>query len=210
MYNCKNQVNLSGEVSSLEYDHTFQSERFYRFILKVRRMSGVYDELPIIISENKIKTLKSGDFAYIKGEIRSRRVIESGQNHLKVYIFTYDMERYSKEDYNVFYANDVNNVEIEGFAGRPVISRITPFGRVVADIMLAMNCKKENIWKNYYIPCIVWGQNAIWTEQQPKGAKFSINGRFQSREYDKVYPDGRVDARITYEVSIGKISIVTI
>ena len=59
--------------------------------------------------------------------------------------------------------------------------------------------------KSDYIPCIVWGRNAVYASELPVGTHLKLTGRIQSRNYTKRYPDGTEENRTTYEVSVSKI-----
>ena len=83
--------------------------------------------------------------------------------------------------------------------------RQTPFGREIADILLAVN-RAYN--KSDYIPCIAWGRNARFCENMEVGTEVKVVGRVQSRTYEKKYEDGRVEQRVAYEVSIGSLEII--
>ena len=86
---------------------------------------------------------------------------------------------------------------------KPPSFRTTPFGREIADLMLAVN---RSFGKSDYIPCIAWGRTARYASTLQVGDKLRIQGRFQSREYQKQMPDGAVISRIAYEVSISRLS----
>ena len=98
-----------------------------------------------------------------------------------------------------------NEVVLVGFICKKPIYRQTPFGREIADILLAVN-RAYN--KSDYIPSIAWGRNARFSQNLEVGTKVKIVGRVQSREYEKKFEDGRVENRIAYEVSIGSLEIV--
>ena len=60
--------------------------------------------------------------------------------------------------------------------------RTTPFGREIADLMLAVN---RSYGKSDYIPCITWGRTARYAANLKIGDKVQLVGRFQSRNYQK-------------------------
>ena len=82
---------------------------------------------------------------------------------------------------------------------------MVPFGREIADILLAVN-RAYN--KSDYIPCIAWGRNARFCENMEVGTEVRISGRVQSRNYEKKFEDGTVETRVAYEVSIASLEIV--
>ena len=62
--------------------------------------------------------------------------------------------------------------------------------------------------KSDYIPCIAWGRNAGYGQQLAVGTKLAVEGRLQSREYKKKLPDGSVELRKAFEVSLLKLEEV--
>ena len=81
---------------------------------------------------------------------------------------------------------------------------MTPFKREICDILLAVN-RAYN--KSDYLPCIAWGRNARFVKDIAVGEKIYVNGRIQSRTYQKVTDDGVVDIRVAYEISINRIGL---
>lgn len=82
--------------------------------------------------------------------------------------------------------------------------RTTPFGREIADLMLAVN---RAYGKSDYIPCITWGRTARFASHLKVGDKVTLLGRFQSRAYQKQLPDGTVIGKTAYEVSVGRLTM---
>ena len=68
--------------------------------------------------------------------------------------------------------------------------------------MLAVN---RPYGKSDYIPCICWGRNARYAEQFEVGAHIQIQGRIQSREYQKKIGEDEFERRVAYEVSVSKL-----
>ena len=89
-----------------------------------------------------------------------------------------------------------------------VISRLVPdvpFGREIADLLLAVN-RAYN--KSDYIPTIAWGRNARFCQNLEVGTQVKIVGRVQSRIYEKKYEDGTVEQKVAYEVSICSLELI--
>ena len=95
-----------------------------------------------------------------------------------------------------------NEIILDGFICKKPIYRTTPFGREIADILLAVN-RAYN--KSDYIPCIAWGRNARFCQNMVVGEKIKIWGRIQSRLYEKKFEDGTSETRRAYEVSVSKM-----
>jgi single-stranded DNA-binding protein len=96
-----------------------------------------------------------------------------------------------------------NTIRLTGAICKPPAFRTTPFGREIADLMLAVN---RAFGKSDYIPCIAWGRTARYAAQLRVGDHLEVQGRFQSREYQKQMPDGTIMNRMAYEVSLSRLT----
>lgn len=195
-----NQTELRGRIVTLpEYSHKSYGEVFYHFTLGIDRKSGYRDEIPIVISERLIwnLTLEPNSKVYILGQIRTYNESLDGKNKLNIVVFAREFQLIEDE-----FAPDENKVYLEGFLCKPPIRRISPLGREICDMMLAVN-RMYN--KSDYIPCIAWGRNAGYAGALSVGTKIQISGRIQSREYRKKDEEGNLLAKVAYEVSVLKI-----
>ena len=95
-----------------------------------------------------------------------------------------------------------NSIDIVGYVCKEPVYRMTPFKREICDVLLAVN-RAYN--KSDYLPCIAWGRNARFMREIPVGTKVFVNGRVQSRVYQKVLADGTTEERTAYEVSINRV-----
>ena len=98
-----------------------------------------------------------------------------------------------------------NEVTLIGYICKKPVYRQTPFGREIADLLLAVN-RAYN--KSDYIPCIAWGRNARFCENIEVGTEVKVVGRVQSRQYEKKHEDGTVENKVAYEVSVGSLEVV--
>lgn len=198
--NKNNLVTLIGYIAEKESDFSFShevnGEKFFSFTLVVERISGTKDYLPVIISEKMIgKNLTSVEFPVcVKGQFRSRNVKDETKTHLNLYIFVYDIFIFEE-------TCNYNDVYIDGFICKNPAYRITPMGREITDMLIAVPriCGKSD-----YIPCICWGRNAVYASKLPVGSKIKVAGRIQSREFQKQV-DNVIENRIAYELSISQI-----
>ncbi len=199
-----NIVEIGGKVvSEIELSHELYDEKFYRFYIQTNRLSDSADKLPVIISERIIDldSLKQGDKVVISGQLRSyNKSGENGKSKLILNIFTKSIEKV--EDESILTLNDATFI---GYICKPPIYRKTPLGREIADILLAVN---RTYKKSDYIPCILWGRNAKFCENIETGTLVKLNGRIQSRKYEKKHDDGSVEEKIAYELSVSKFSLV--
>jgi len=194
-----NKVYLYGEIiSSPEFSHEIYGEGFYDMKLKVYRLSNQVDIIPITISERLIKSenIEIGKKIAIKGQFRSYNKQENGKSKLILTVFV--REIVSNE--NLITSN---MIELGGFICKEPIYRTTPFKREICDILLAVN-RAYN--KSDYLPCIAWGRNARFVKSIEVGKKIYVQGRIQSREYQKKHDD-EIENKTAYEISICKIAL---
>jgi len=59
--------------------------------------------------------------------------------------------------------------------------------------------------KTHHIPRLVWGGKGRYASGLEVGDKVVMNGRVQSREYEKKLETGEVVIRTAYEVSVARI-----
>ena len=208
-----NYLTLVGKVTGEKrFSHEIYGEKFYIFDLSIPRLSGNADIIPITTSERLIKesTLQNDKKLLIKGQFRSYNSYENQKNKLILTVFAKDIieiQENEEMEENEIVKKDMitNEVVLTGFICKKPIYRQTPFGREIADILLAVN-RAYN--KSDYIPCIAWGRNARFCQELEVGTQVKIVGRVQSRAYEKKYEDGRVESRIAYEVSIGSLEVI--
>ena len=209
-----NYLTLVGKVTGeKKFSHEIYGERFYTFNLSIPRLSGNADIIPITISERIItdEMLREGNKLLIKGQFRSYNSYENEKNRLVLTVFAKDIEEVKEEEQEqeeneiVKKETTTNEVVLIGYVCKKPIYRQTPFGREIADLLLAVN-RAYN--KSDYIPTIAWGRNARFCQVLEVGAQVKIIGRVQSRTYEKKHEDGSVEERIAYEVSICSLEMV--
>lgn len=192
MEHTANQITLRGSLSSLpEFSHENHGRRFFRFSLEVPRLSGTVDHLPVIAEEGILlrADLSGGDMLTIAGQIRSHNIRCDGKRHLLIFVFA-----------NAILCEDgepINDVMLEGPICREPTYRRTPLGREICDVMLAI---PRAFKRADYLPCILWGRNALETSQCHTRDILRICGRLQSRTYIKVTELGS-EERTAYEIS---------
>ncbi|MDR0957785.1 MAG: single-stranded DNA-binding protein [Clostridiales bacterium] len=204
-----NNITVIGTVASEpEYSHEVFGERFYNFNIEVRRLSDVYDILPVTISERilDLDTFMRGACVAITGQIRSyNNYVEDGKrNRLILTIFVRDLEIMNTDEITFEEQQNPNEVFLNGFICKPPIYRTTPFGREIADILIAVN---RSYNKSDYIPCIAWGRNARFSGRLQTGDNIKLWGRMQSRAYQKKQEDGSAITKTAFEVSIAKLEL---
>lgn len=209
-YSENNQLILVGKVTSdKRFSHEIYGEKFYIFDLSVPRLSGNADNIPITISERLLfeEDLEVGKNVIIEGQFRSYNSYENEKNKLVLTVFAKEVKfsEEQEEEFKPTKENTSNEVTLDGFICKKPIYRKTPFGREIADVLLAVN-RAYN--KSDYIPCIAWGRNARFCENIPVGTEVRIIGRVQSRQYEKKYENGTSEIKIAYEVSVASLEVI--
>ena len=208
-----NYLTLVGRVTGeKKFSHEIYGEKFYTFNLSIPRLSGNADIIPITISERLISedTLTEGKKLLIKGQFRSYNSYQNEKNRLILTVFAKDIqgieEPAEQEENDIVKKEETTNeVVLIGFVCKKPIYRQTPFGREIADLLLAVN-RAYN--KSDYIPTIAWGRNARFCQNLEVGAQVKIVGRVQSRQYEKKYEDGTSEMKVAYEVSICSLELL--
>ncbi len=197
-----NFISLQGMVDGdISYSHNVLNEEFYKFTLKVSRLSGVVDSIPVTVAKKLIETneLKSGDFITLTGQLRSYNKNYENRTRLILTAFAKSITDSEKEDENP------NSVVLNGYVCKEPTYRKTPFGREITDVIIAVN---RAFNRSDYIPTICWGKNAVLCKDLPVGTNVLIKGRLQSREYTKRNGDD-FEIRTAYEVSVGEIEEIS-
>lgn len=203
-----NKVTLSGEiVSDFNFNHKVFGERFYSVALEVKRLSEKNDIMQIMVSERlvDVKTDWTGRFAKVSGQFRSYNKHDGIKNRLVLSVFAKEFEEIEESEEIPFLDNYDNHVFLDGYICKPPIYRKTPLGREIADILLAVN---RQYGKSDYIPCITWGRSARFASGLEVGTRLQLEGRIQSREYQKQISDDETETRVAYEVSVSKLTVV--
>ncbi len=196
-----NYCEISGRViDNPEFSHEVSNEKFYKFGIEVKRLSGTNDCVNVLMSERHISDsldLNEDSYVYIKGQFRSFNNYSGIGNKLILSVFVKEIYNiYNEEEYNK------NSVILTGFLCKEPVYRVTPFGREITDILLAVN-RIHN--KSDYIPCIIWGRNAKEASAMTTGNKIKIYGRIQSRDYKKKLENDEIVNKTAFEISVSKL-----
>lgn len=199
-----NLVTVVGTISDPPvYSHSHLGEKFYSFKLEVRRLSEAVDEINVTVSEKLINVVKleTGAEIEVSGQFRSYNNYSGTGSRLVLSIFVKDI-KYADEFSDT---ENPNKIYLNGFLCKKPVYRTTPFGREIADIILAVN---RLYGKSDYIPCIAWGRNAKYAGTLEVGENIEIWGRIQSRQYTKKTEDGNEISKTAFEVSVSKLQLV--
>ena len=152
-----NRVYIHGEiVSKATFSHEVFGEGFYEFFVKVLRLSGQADILPVTVSERIMTTeMKPGAYISALGQFRSYNKLEDGRSRLILTVFVRELLEQP-------IGKNPNNIVLSGYICKPPVYRTTPFNREIADMLIAVN---RSYNKSDYIPAIAWGRNARFVEK---------------------------------------------
>ena len=201
--NVNNEVHLAGTIASaLLFSHEVYGEKFLTFCLKVPRLSDISDYINVTVSERLIKTINPevGSAVEIDGQFRSYNNYSSSGNRLILTVFARDIVMHSGENFK-----NPNYIYLNGFICKAPVYRITPFGREITDLLIAVN-RAYN--KSDYMPCIAWGRNARFSGNLSVGDNIKIWGRIQSREYQKKISEEETVTKTAFEISISKMEVM--
>lgn len=182
------------------YSHSVKEENFLNLSVKVDRLSENSDVLVVTVSERLLEGLGNleGKKLDISGQFRSYNNYLPNGNKLILTLFAKDI-REVEED-----VLDENEIYLNGYLCKTPVYRVTPFGREISDVLIAVN-RAYN--KSDYIPAICWGRNARLVKNLSVGQNIKIFGRMQSRQYQKKISEDETITKTAYEVSVNRIEI---
>lgn len=165
---------------------------FYRFPLSVLRLSGQADKLPVIVPRPLLEAVPVtvGETVTISGQLRSFNNKSGQGSRLVLSVFAQSMTPGGGEP--------MNTIRLSGVLCKQPTLRRTPLGREICDMILAVN---RRYGRSDYLPCIAWGAVAQQAALLRTGARFTAEGRVQSRVYTKC-ENGVLTDRTAYEVSV--------
>ena len=195
-----NRVRLCGTMAGApRYSHSAGGQDFHTFPLEVERLSGSFDKLNIVLRESQLANTEVEKAARIciLGELRSYNNRRGEGAKLVLTVLARELSLTDEPDDNA--------VSLTGTLCKAPNARVTPLGRDICDLLLAVNRRGG---RSDYLPCICWGSRAREAAQWTVGTVLHLEGRFQSREYLKLSGDGLI-RRTAYEVSAARIEALT-
>ena len=127
------------------FSHENRSERFFRFSLDVCRLSGAVDTIHIIAREALLEALepKGCEKLCVRGELRSFNNRSGVGARLVISVFAREIWLDDGADENV--------IELTGVLCKAPNYRITPMGREICDLMLAV---RRRYGRSDYLPLL--------------------------------------------------------
>ena len=164
---------LRGAMAAVpHYSHSSRGEDFYSFPMEIYRLSGTTDIINIIARSSLLDALEVEENCKlcVEGELRSFNNKSGAGQKLIISVFAKDMWFDS--------GDDENRIELHGTLCKMPKLRVTPMGREICDLMVAVN---RRYGRSDYLPCIAWGiiarEAAVWSV----GTVIQLSGRVQSR-----------------------------
>ena len=129
-----NKVYVYGEIiSEAQFSHEVYGEGFYEFQVKVMRLSGQADILPVTVSERIMtEDMKPGGYICALGQFRSYNKLEGGRSRLMLTVFV-------RELLDTQPGKNPNSIVLSGYICKEPVYRKTPFDREICDVLLAVN-----------------------------------------------------------------------
>ena len=181
------------------FSHESRMERFYSFPLEVARLSGTVDRLNIILRESLLPGIRPSraGLLEVRGELRSFNNRSGQGRRLVITVFARQLSPAAEPFWE-------NSVELIGALCKAPNLRVTPLGREICDLLLAVN---RPYGRSDYLPCIAWGAAAQTAVEWSVGQRVRLLGRLQSREYIKNL-NGQAIRHTAYEVSASRLTAV--
>ena len=196
----RNTARLCGVIAAAPtFSHSGRGESFYTFPLEAARLSGATDKINIIVRDELMESIQlcEAEKICVVGELRSFNN-KSGEG-AKLVITVFAKELYLCDD------DDLNEVHLIGTLCKKPNLRMTPMGRDICDLMLAVN---RRYGRSDYLPCITWGLKAREAAEWGTGTMVTLEGRIQSRNYIKIVGGDPVE-KTAFEVSVTDIAEFT-
>ena len=196
----RNTARLCGVIAAAPtFSHSGRGESFYTFPLEAARLSGATDKINIIVRDELMENveLREAEKICVIGELRSFNN-KSGEG-AKLVITVFAKELYLCDD------DDLNEVRLIGTLCKKPNLRMTPMGRDICDLMLAVN---RRYGRSDYLPCITWGLKAREAAEWDTGTMVTLEGRIQSRNYIKIVGGDPVE-KTAFEVWVTDIAEFT-
>ena len=198
---CRNTVELCGALAAApRFSHLSRGERFFIFPVETRRLSGAVDTINVVAREALLAALRieEAERLCVQGELRSFNNRREEGPKLVITVFARALSLAGGGE-------DVNAITLRGALCKPPVLRVTPMGRDICDLMLAVN---RRCGRSDYLPCICWGARARTAALFDVGDAVELTGRVQSRQYIKLI-EGEPVEKTAYEVSASEIRLAS-
>ena len=196
-YKENNAVRLCGTMAGPPvFSHESRGQRFYCFPLEVRRLSGTADRLNVLARPELLEQTEAEarERLQVLGQLRSYNNRRGEGARLVLTVLARELTLTDEPD--------DNRVWLTGTLCKAPNPRVTPLGRDICDLLVAVNRRGA---RSDYLPCICWGSCAREAASWNVGTVIRLEGHFQSRAYMKLREDG-LERRVAYEISASTLA----
>lgn len=194
-----NQITVTGEVLDVPlFSHKAGNCDMFKFRISTKRLSGTPDVLDVVLDSRILDKdlLRSGNRVEVSGRISTHSIPAGKKSHVVITVLAKTIKPAESP-------MDGNKAVLRGTICKKKAIRTTPVSnQAIIDFILAVNTAR----KPAYVPAVAWGAVARTIDSMETGTDVDINGRLQSREYQKTLPDGTVETRTAYELSTWNLS----
>ena len=197
----RNTVELCGALATApRFSHLSRGERFFIFPVETRQLSGAVDTINVVAREALLAALRieEAERLCVQGELRSFNNRREEGPKLVITVFARALSLAGGGE-------DVNAITLRGALCKQPVLRVTPMGRDICDLMVAVN---RRCGRSDYLPCICWGARARTAALFDVCDGVELTGRVQSRQYIKLI-DGEPVEKTAYEVSASEIRLAS-
>lgn len=189
-------------VGEPEFSHKAYGKKIYKMFIGVERKSGVEDRVPVLVPEHlwDVNTDLRGEYVKVTGRYHTEKKKEDGKNRVLQFVFAKTICVEQKREF----VKGENRFFLSGSVCKQPVYKKTPLGREICEVLLVVH---RAYGKFDYIPCIFWGRNARDMANKQVGDQIRLEGRIQSRNYEKKYED-TVEIRTAYEISVARYEMV--
>ena len=195
-----NTIRLKGVLKNIQESHVINNIEFNKANLVVTRDDGTEDILNIRFKKFS-NPYEEDQTISLSGNVRSYSSrLDNGKNKVELYVFTYfDQPELDENDQEY-----INYLELDGRICKLDEMRHTKGGKNNIHLIVANNLLVSDGAKklNSYVPCIAWGEVAERLNELHVDSSIRLQGRLNSREYKKTFPDGTFEFRVAHEVVI--------
>lgn len=197
-----NKVVLKGKVSgNVKRKYERYGERFYEMNIKVKRLSGIYDTIPILISEfvlgkERLGTNLRGKIVKVIGNLNvCYKEKEDKGVYRDLFVYVHNIIFYEKEQ------EKKNFTYLRGTVHKEPVLRRSYLQNIPVTYLLISVPNGEN--EVDLIPCIAWYKNSIKAKEFKIGEQVKVYGVVQSHKISKRMSNSdEIMSRTIREVSV--------
>lgn len=203
-----NNLTIIGTLNNITAYREFDTPEhtLYKGTVSTTRLSGKVDEIPCLIDDIRVpvEALDLTATYIVDGELRTRLEVSDDKRHNRVYIHITAVTPYLKG-----LVPDTLNITTNKVCITGKLCSVPDYceknsGHRVSTVIVRVEGRQN---RRYYIPCVLWGDNATSISKLNKYDQVIIRGRIQQREYIKADGD-KFQHGIAYELSVQEYKVI--